>query len=229
MSVIVKTSYENTKLYREKDVYVKIGSKKHDVMFYTIIDDFNIEECLNYYDNNIAIYSYQGTLDNSLYNNVEDTDLYIVKEFNYGNDISESDVKDVLLDTPSGVVPVISLPDDFKDYEFIYNICKKYDKVRFSGGILFDDGVCRVGLISRNTLNDLGLKFKSDSYILKHGDELIDIITDENLEFIISEKKEKKAKTVKKSKVKSTSSTTNKKKQKQSLFGDLLGESVYDL
>lgn len=217
MSVIVKTSYDNAKQYRGKGVATKIGSKNHNVFFKAIVDDFTIEEALQNSDSNIVMYDYQGTTTNPIYLGIDSTDLYIAKSYEYGNDITENDIIEVLNEVPNGVTPIIKLPEDYKDFEFVCRMCDKYSRIRFCGGIMFCAEGCRIGCCGRDVLNDAGIKY-SDSNSIKEGCACaLDIMSDEGLELVVTEKKVKSA-----SKSKKASGGTAKK-QKTKMFGDLLG------
>lgn len=221
MSVIVRTSFDNAKQYKGKGVSTKVGNKNHNVFFKVIIDDFTIEEALKNNDSNIIMYEYQGTTTNPIYLGVEDTDLYITKSYEFGNDISESDIEDLLNRTPNGIVPIIKLPEDFKGFEFVCRMCDKYPRVRFCGGIMFCADGCRVGCCGRDVLDNAGIKYKDSNYIKEGCACSLDIISDEGLELEVSEKKTKVERKSKSSSCKSSSRGT--KKQKTKMFGDFLG------
>lgn len=217
MSVIVRTSFDKAKQYNGKGVEVKLGSKKHNVFFKVIIDDFSIEEALESgVDPNIVVYDYQGMTSNPIYLGVDSTDLYITKSYEFGNDITESDILGILKEVPKGVVPIIKLPSDYKDFEFVCRMCDKYDRLRFCGGIMFCAEGCRIGCCGRDILESAGISYPDGSYIKEGCACELDIISDEGLELVVTEKKTIK----KKSTSKKASGGT--KKQKNKMFGDLL-------
>lgn len=217
MSVIVKTSFDNAKQYKGKCVTTKIGSKKHNVYFKVVVDDFTIEEALKEKDSNIIMYDYQGMISNPVYLGIEDTDLYIAKSYEFGNDISENDILEVLNEVPKGVVPIIKLPSDYKDFEFVCRMCDKYEHIRFCGGIMFCAEGCRVGCCGRDVLTKAGVKFNDNNYIKEGCACSLDIISDEGLELEVSEKK------VKADKKKSKSKSSGGSKKKKMMFGELFG------
>lgn len=222
MSVIVRTSFENAKQYKGKGVSTKIGNKNHNVFFKVIVDDFSIEEALSSNDSNIVMYDYQGMISNPVYLGIAETSIYITKSYEYGNDVSESDILEVLNEVPAGVTPIIKLPSDYKNFEFVCRMCDKFPRIRFCGGIMFCAEGCRIGCCGRDILDDAGIKY-SDSSSIKEGCACaLDIISDEGLELTISEKKAK-------SERKKSSSSSGTKKAKTNMFGDLLGNFNVEL
>lgn len=218
MSVIVRTSYDNAKEYKGKGVSTKIGNKKHSVFFKVIIDDFSIEEALNNFDSNIIMYDYQGTLSNPLYLGIDDSNIYISRSYEFGNDITENDIIEVINEVPKGVTPIIKLPEDYKDFEFVCRMCDKYPRIRFCGGVMFCATGCRLGCCGRDILDNAGIKYQDNSYIKEGCSCALSIISDEGLDLEITEKKVKEKK-----KKSSTSSSTTSRKTKTKMFGDLLG------
>lgn len=216
MSVIVRTSYDNAKQYRGKGVSVKIGNKNHNVLFKVIVDDFSIEEALKSKDSNIIMYDYQGMTSNPIYLGIEDTDIYISKSYEYGSDICEEDIVELLNDVPKGVIPIAKLPKDYKNFEFVCRMCDKYPRVRFCGGVLFCAEGCRVGCCGRDILDSAGVKYSDNNYIKEGCACALNVISDEGLELVVSEKKIKEKK-------QKSSSTGGTKKQKTKMFGDLFG------
>lgn len=222
MAVIVRTSYENAKQYKGRGVVTKIGNKNQNVFFKVIVDDFTIEDALKNNDSNIVVYDYHGMVTNPVYLGIDSTDLYITKSYEYGNDISESDILEVLNEVPEGVTPLIKLPSDYKNFEFVCRMCDKYSRIRFCGGILFCAKGCRIGCCGRDILDNAGIKY-SDSNSIKEGCACaLDILSDEGLELSISEKKAK-------SKRKRSSSGTGTKKPKAKLFEGVLNTCSVDL
>lgn len=220
MSVIVRTSFDNAKRYYGKGVVTKIGNKKHNVFFKVIVDDFSIDEALKSDDSNIVMFDYRGMVTNQTYLGIESTNLYVSKTYEYGSNISEQDIVDVINEVPKGVVPIIKLPDDYKDFEFICRVCDKYDRVRFCGGTLFCADGCRIGCCGRDVLDNAKIKYPDGNYIKEGCACALDIISDEGLELEITDKK------VRSERKKSSSGV---KRQKTKMFGDLLGGFTVDL
>lgn len=217
MSVIVKTSFDNAKQYYGKGVSVKLGSKNHNVFFKVILDDFTIDEALSLKDSNILMYDYQGTTTHPTYAGLSNTDLYIAKSCDFGNDINEDDVVSFINSVPTGVVPIIKVPEDFKNFEFVCRMCDKYPRVRFCGGILFCAEGCRLGCCGRDILDDAGIKYSDNNNIKEGCACALNIISDEGIELIVSEKK------VREKKTKTSSGGAKKPKAKTKMFGDLFG------
>ena len=215
MAVIVKTSFDNAKQYKGKGVYTKIGNKKHNVYFKVIVDDFSIEEALNTNDSNIIMYDYQGMTSNPVYLGIEETNSYIAKTYENGNNITETDIIAVINEVPNGVVPIIKLPDDYKDFEFICKMCDKYSRLRFCGGCMFCAVGCRIGCCGRDVLENAGIKFTDNNYIKEGCACALDIISDEGIELEVTERK---IKTTERKK-----SSGGAKRQKTKMFGDLFG------
>lgn len=221
MSVIVRTSYENAKQYKGKGVVTKIGNKKHNVFFKVIIDDFTIEDALSNNDSNIVMYDYQGMITNTVYLGLESTNLYITKSYEFGNDISENDIIELLNEVPNGVVPIVKLPSDYKNFEFVCRICDKYPRIRFCGGVLFCAKGCRIGCCGRDILDDAGIKY-SDSNSIKEGCACaLDIISDEGIELTVTDKKVKSDRKKK--------GSSGSKKTKTLMFSGVLGSCKMDL
>ena len=222
MSVIVKTSYDNAKQYRGKSVFSKIDKKKHNVYFRVACDDFSIEEILANKDDNILVYVYEGMDTNPIYRGITSTDRYIVREYEFGNDITEDDIISVLEDTPSGVTPILKVPEDYMDFEFVCRMCDKYPRIRFCGGMLFCAKGCRLGCCGRDILDTAGIKYTDSNLIVKGCDCALKILNEEGLEFEVTDKKVKAKSTSSINKKSSSSKSTGGSKKKK-LFGDLLG------
>ena len=218
MSVIVRTSFDVAKQYKGKGVVTKVGNKNHNVFFKVIVDDFSIEEALQGNDSNIVMYDYQGTTTNPTYLGIDSTDLYIAKSYEYGNDLSENDILEVLNEVPQGVTPIIKLPNDYKNFEFVCRMCDKYPRLRFCGGIMFCADGCRIGCCGRDILDNAGIKYSDNNNIKEGCACALDIISDEGIELTVTEKKVRAER-----KKSSKSSSGGVKKQKTKMFGDLLG------
>lgn len=222
MAVIVKTSFENARHYRGKNVVTKIENKKHNVYFRVVIDDYTIDEALKEVDSNILVYDYQGMTSNPTYANLSSTNLYITRTYELGYDISESDIIKILELTPLGVTPMLKLPNDYKDFEFICNMSSKYSRVRFCGGILFCVDGCKVGCCGRDILDKKSIKYNDNDYIKTGCACALDVFSDEDLDLELSDKKVKP-----KSSKSGNSSGTQKKKKK--MFGEVFGGTCLDL
>lgn len=214
MSVIVKTSYEEASQYKGKGVSVKIGSKTHNVYFKVVIDDCNISDALNNNDSNIIMYEYQGLSTNPIYLSLNTSNLYITKSYEFGADINESDIVQVISETPEGVTPIIKIPQDYKDFEFVCRMCDKYERIRFCGGIMFCAEGCRIGCCGRDVLEDMEIKHGDTNYIKEGCGCALNVISGEGLDLIISDKKAKSER---------KKSTGGTKKQKTKMFSDLFG------
>lgn len=218
MSVIVKTSYDIASQYRGKCVSTSVGGKKHNVYFRVTLDDFTLEDALQGSDDNIVMYEYQGMVSNPVYRNIENTSLYIVEYREVCNDISEDDIKTILEEVPDGVTPVIKLPTEYNDFEFICRMCDKYPRVRFCGGTLFCAVGCRIGCCGHDILERHGVKFKDKKYIKEGCACGLPVISDEGLTFTVSDKRTKSTRTKK-------SGGSSKSKPKKKSFNDMFGST----
>lgn len=213
MSVLVKVGYETASNFRGKGVGTKVGNKKHQVYFKLYCDDTNLKECLDLarHSANVVMLEYQGiplALENE---NIEG--VYITQVHDYGMNLCEEDVRDVVETTPKGVTPVIRLPLEYNDMQFIYNMSQKYSQIRFCGGTVFCLDGCRLGCCGRDILDSKGIKYNENQYIHEGCCCALETLNEEDVELVESKVKEKKSQ---------SGGTRTKKKV---MFKDLLYQS----
>ena len=147
MSVIVKTDLKKYEQYANANVKADIDGKGHKVLFEIVCDEVTVRECVSAakQNSNILFVNYQGDITDTSYlnlNKLVTSGANVCKCCCYGCNIDESDVERALQEVPDGVSPVIELPDEYSNLEFIWRMCKKYPRVRFIGGDLLGvDGV----------------------------------------------------------------------------------------
>lgn len=195
MSIIVSCDYEEAKGYKNI-VNTKVNGKKHRVYFNVTCDDFSLTDAINLAFANSSILSveYNGSLDNMTYKGLtkeESKGVYIFRRISSGNNITEEDIVNILEDVPEAVIPVICLPQDFVDIQFVCDACAKYQRVRFTGGRLFSfDGV-RASIWGLDILDRASVKHPNELFYRNDSDCCIDVFdSSEGLEFEFSDKPE---------------------------------------
>ena len=222
MSIICKVDYTTALKYKGMNLSTKYNNKKHKVYLKLIGDDFTLTDCiaLAKVSKNILMVEYQGLQSNSAYEELtENTGVYVGRVYDFGNNITEEDVEKIAEDSPKGVVPIIKLPDDYKDVYKIYHISKTYPTVRFCGGHLFAiDGV-KVGAIGVDVLDKAQDKYSMDCYKLDDTEDVLENVDITSLEIDSSSKPEK----VKKSSSSSSNKSAPKKASKKVSIFDIFG------
>lgn len=222
MSIICKVDYATALKYKGMNLSTKYNNKKHKVYLKLIGDDFTLTDCiaLAKVSKNILMVEYQGLQSNSAYEELtENTGVYVGRVYDFGNNITEEDVEKIAEDSPKGVVPIIKLPDDYKDLYKIYHISKTYPTVRFCGGHLFAiDGV-KVGAIGVDILDKAQDKYSMDCYKLDDTEDVLENVDITSLEIDSSSKPEK----AKKSSSGSSNKSAPKKASKKVSIFDIFG------
>lgn len=221
MSIICKVDYATALKYKGMNLSTKYNNKKHKVYLKLIGDDFTLTDCiaLAKVSKNILMVEYQGLQSNSAYAELtENTGVYVGRVYDFGNNITEEDVEKIAEDSPKGVVPIIKLPDDYKDLYNIYQISKAHPSVRFCGGHLFAiDGV-KVGAIGVDILDKLQDKYSSDCFKLDDTEDVLESVDINELEIDTTTKPER-AKKVSSGGNKSVAKKTSKKVSIFDIFG----------
>lgn len=229
MAILCTVNVDTAREYKGLTLSTKYNGKKHKVYFKLVCSDDTIAEGLTLARNstNILMIDYQGfDSQNEYYKNITSTDVYVGRLSQLGSNLDESDIERVLEDTPSGVVPIIDLPEDFNDMHLLWQLSKRYPTVRFCGGNLFSiDGV-KVGAIGIDILEKHNIKYDESNYLLNNTADVLEVVDVNSLEIDTSSKPEKASKPREKksssdSSAKKTSSTSMKKKS----FQDLLAMS----
>lgn len=227
MAMLVRADYDTVSKYRGRSVYTLVGSKKQKVYFVLICDDLNLAESINLAkaSKNILMVEYQGLVNNEVYQNINTNQgIYIGVVRDFGCNISEEDIIGVLDEVPEGITPIFNVPVDFKDLNFVWKMCNKYSRIRFSGGTLFNINGVRLGRIGVDILESEKIKFSMDCYKLVGTLDVMEVISSDGLVF------ESGGKVESKTPKSSTKSSSSEKKSKSSggskktvMFSDLLG------
>lgn len=221
MSIICKVDYATALKYKGMNLSTKYNNKKQKVYLKLIGDDFTLTDCiaLAKVSKNILMVEYQGLQSNSAYEELtENTGVYVGRVYDFGNNITEEDVEKIAEDSPKGVVPIIKLPDDYKDLYKIYQISKAHPSVRFCGGHLFAiDGV-KVGAIGVDILDKLQDKYSLDCFKLDDTEDVLETVDINELEIDTTTKPER-AKKVSSGGNKSAAKKTSKKVSIFDIFG----------
>lgn len=230
MSVIVKANYEIANEYANGRVTTKIGNKKHQVFFKVSCDDYSLNSCIELAkkSNNIIMLEYEGLpVAPSFVALTQPIGVYIGYKTEVGMDISEDDIIRILNDTPLGVTPIIKLPDEYKDIRFVYDMCQKYDRIRFCGGLMFNLEGCRLGCCGRDVLDSNNIKYPSDVLMHEGCSCGLEVVDAEGLEFEVTAKAVKQSRAPREKKQKTQSSAP--KRKAVSSFASLLVANSEDL
>lgn len=192
MSVIVRASYNEAKKYRNKTVHTTVNGKKHNVYFKVVCDDLDLEDCIELAksSSNVIMLDYQGIEGKEVPDGV-----YVGKTFDWGSNITESDVENIVKnETPRGMTPIIKLPDSFNDLEFVWRMSQKYGKVRFCGGHMFCATGCNLGCCGVDIMDKHNIKH-SDNNLIKTGCCCaFDVLDDTDLELEVGAVKQQASK-----------------------------------
>lgn len=170
MAIISSVDYSTALSYKGMNLSTKYNNKKHKVYLRLDCDDYTLEDSINLarLSKNILMVNYQGLDTNIYYQSLIQNDgVYVGRIIDFGNDITEDDIKRIIEKVPNGVVPIINLPEDYKDLHFIWEISKKIPRVRFCGGHLFAIEGIKVGAIGIDILDKVEAKYDVDAYNLE--------------------------------------------------------------
>lgn len=193
MSVIAVTDYSGALEYKGFNLTTKYNGKKHKVYLKVICDDFSLSECIELAKSskNILMLEYQGMETFPMYTQLKkDVGVYIGRVTDMGNNISDEDLLALINDTPEGVVPIVRLPDDFKNLRVVSNLSEKFPTVRFCGGNLFSVKGVKVGAVGVDLLKSKDIKFDQSAYMLSCTDDVLEDIDINELEIETSSKPE---------------------------------------
>ena len=194
MSLIAHVDYSTALNYKGLSLSTKYNGKKHKVYLKLICDDFTLKESIELAkgSKNILMLEYQGLDTNPVYSNLGNTGVYIGRVIEFGNNLTEDDLTRIVNDTPEGVTPIVRLPDDFKDLRFLWDMTKKFGKVRFCGGTLFSIKGVNVGAIGVDILDAHEIKYEPSSFMVIGTDDVIESVGIDELEITTSSKSESK-------------------------------------
>lgn len=195
-TVIATCSFEEAEQYRGKVLTSKVDNKKVGVMLSVSCDDFSVKQTIELArgSKNIIMLDYVGTDNSQDYLSITKEELggvYLIKEFELGDNVTEEEVQDIVSRVPQGVVAVINLPESYNDLRSIHTFCRKYPNVRFSGGTLFDVEGVSLGKFGIDILEANDIKYAPTAYL--STEEPVQIVPLETLEVEASMKAEKSA------------------------------------
>ena len=180
--LIAKTDYEVANRFRNIGATTKIGNKKHQVFFKVYCDDLTIDECLDLFraSRNVLMLEYQGNLSTLAIKDLKG--VYITKVYDFGNNITEEEIKDVVEELPDGMVGIIRVPQEYSDMHFVYNMSQKYPNIRFCGGTMFCFDGCRIGCCGRDILDKNGIKYDKNQYMFEGCSCAIETVLADDIE-----------------------------------------------
>ena len=220
MAIVCSVDYSTALSYKGMNLSAKYNNKKQKVFLKLNCDDFTLSDCLELarLSKNILMINYQGVDTNPTYLNLtEDTGIYIGKIIDFGNNITIEDIERIENQVPNGVVPIINLPEDYKNLEFLWKASKRFPRVRFSGGKLFAINGVKVGQIGVDILESVDSKIDVSCYTLNSCSDCIDLVDISSLEISASTKAEKAPRERKSS----SGNSSPKKKAPAQTFGGL--------
>lgn len=228
MAVLVRANLSDIFAYKGKNVTTKIGSKKHQVLFRVEVDDFSLVQAIEHSknDKNVLMLDFAGT-ENFIKSCSVDASgkiPYVGVRVEVGLNLTEQDIVNMLAVYPEWVTLVIKLPDEYKDMQFLYEMCKKYNRIRFCGGHTFNIDGCRLGCCGLDLIEKLDIKVNNVNYIHQGCSCALESFDITDVELVVSQKAERSSNTGS-SKSKSKSSTPKKSK---AVFSDLLKKGAVD-
>lgn len=220
MAIISSVDYSTALSYKGMNLSTKYNNKKQKVYLKLNCDDLTLADCLELarLSKNIVMINYQGIDTNVTYLSLtEDSGIYIGKVIDFGNNITLEDIQRIENQVPKGVVPIINLPEDYNNLEFIWRASKKFPRVRFSGGNLFAIEGVKIGQVGVDILSKFETKLDASVYSSDGRTDCVDVVDINTLEITVSAKAEKAPR-----ERKSSSGTgTQKKKTPTASFGSL--------
>ena len=221
MAIISSVDYSTALSYKGMNLSAKYNNKKQKVYLKLNCDDFTLADCLELarLSKNILMINYQGVDSNPTYLNLTgDTGIYIGKVIDFGNNITLEDIARIDSQVPAGVVPIINLPEDYTNLEFLWKASKQFPRVRYSGGKLFAVDGIKVGQVGIDILSKIESKIDVDCFNLNSRTDCVELVDINTLEITASTKAEKSPREKKSS---SSSANTPKKKAPTQTFGNL--------
>lgn len=168
--MIAKISLDEAKALGRNKLVTKVGNKKKVVVLEISVDNTNIKDAIDFAvgNNSVASLVYEGTEQHmQMVTELDTKGVHICRVEQVADDVSESDIIKLLQIIPNWASLVVDVPEDYKNMEFICNMCAKYPRVRFSGGYLFNFKECRLGICGDDILDKLGVK--SDAGLIRTG------------------------------------------------------------
>lgn len=164
MAVIVEVEQEEALKYKGNKVYAEVKGKAQRVLFIVKLVASEIKSLPETPDKNIVMYRLEGSLPKE--EDLKGKSQSISKIYKRWNSLTETDVKTICEGMVEGVTPVIEVPEDYTDYVFVRRMCKKYENIRFTGGLLFNSKSVRLGLVGEQDIKKVGVtkKYKAKTY-----------------------------------------------------------------
>lgn len=222
MALLVTIDYNTAVKYRGKSVSTIIDGKKQKVYFILLCDDMSLVESISLASSskNILMVEYQGLPNSQTYRELEtNSGVYVGRVYDCGCNITEEDIIGILDEVPEPVKPILHMPKDFSDLKFVWRMCSKYPRVRFSGGNLFNISGTRLGRVGLDTIASEKIKISMDCYRFNGNMDIMNVISADDIELEATGKLESSG-TKKRS---SSSISAPKKVGKTAMFSDLLG------
>lgn len=226
MAVVARCDLETAKAMRNKGISTRVDNKNHKVYLVTECDDSNVEEVVQALKSGVSVIGieYIGSSLNMNYLSLNEDvvgSLYIYKKELFGSNVTEEDIKRFYEETPSGVVPVVSLPEDFTDLKSLVDFTSKYPRLRFCGDGLIEVCNLRLGCYGRDIFEKRGIKIGSDTLETFDGGNGLKTVMYNDLNCDITDKPEKTIRTSSNS-----SNSVSAGRKKQLLFSSLLNSGT---
>lgn len=231
--VLVKAELDRVRGFIGKSISTKVGNKKHPVILKLTVDDFSVREAVELakIDKNIAMINYTGTLSGlSSLDGLDLSDIYIGYEIDATHCADEESVEHYYSACPEFLTPIFRLSDDFCNMKFIQDMCKKFPRVRFTGGKTFELLDCRLGSFGLDCADRAGIQVKKIEYIHDGDYDCFQVLEDTDIDLIVSERKERQKAKVRSSrtantpKEKKVKEPSTRKSGKKSAFGSFFGD-----
>lgn len=215
--MLVKIDLDEAKAFGRNRLITKVGNKKKQVLMMINVDNTNIKDAIEFAVGNPSVSAliYEGTEQYfSLLSELDTKGVYICKVEQFGDDVSEEGINQLLEILPKWATLVVDLPEEYKNMEFICSMCEKHPRVRFSGGYLFNFKDSRLGICGDDILDKLGVK--GDVGLIRSGDCCgLPVVNYGDIEISVATAKDKV----------STSGEKSPAKKKTISFGELFGGS----
>ena len=159
--MLAKISLYEAKAFGRNKLVTKVGNRKKAVLLMVSVDNTNIREAIDFASGNPSVASlvYEGTEQHlQMVSELDTKGVHICRVEQVADDVSEADILKFLEILPAWASLVVDVPEDYKNMEFICEMCTKYPRVRFSGGYLFNFKSSRLGICGDDIVDKLGVK-----------------------------------------------------------------------
>lgn len=167
--VLVKCKITDIQKYLGKQIKGVLKGKEVVLYIRLLCDEFDIMDGIDLIakNDNILLLDYVGSDFSPVYMGLTSDvigDNCVIKITDVEDSLTEKFVGGIVADTPSGIIPVLRLPESFTDLELLYKLNQKYPSVRFCGGTLFVIEGCNIGCCGMELLKKKGVKYDLDAY-----------------------------------------------------------------